>query len=513
MTEAAWWKPGEPAYLSYPQDRVGSMGEDVAEVAEMMRRPLDPHQLAAVDAIGSYGPGGLWSTLESCVVGPRQTTGKTSGVLLPTVCHDLLTRPRSDPARCIWTSHRMKTTLDTFRDLKEIIAKSEEFSRRVARISDKDGDESVWFTNGSWLEFSARSAGAGRGLASELVVIDETLYFMSAQAGDLLPAMASKSNPRVLYASSAPKATSDQLHALVQRGRAGDQTLGYVEFRCPGRLDDEGMCESPRCDHSRDAVGCRLDDETLWPYGSPGLATGRCSVVVVRALRRALEPLEFAREMLGWEEDREAGLETIPAAKLAERVDPDSRVDPQARPVFAFDVSPDGRSASIGVCGRREDGARHLGLVDNMRGVSQLIPRLRELVLRHDPVAIVLDGASPAAALLPQLLDPDGAGWSTRSAANPGGLLVVTTAGDMGSACLGLLNAVVAPEPQVWHRGDVLVTKAFEVAERREIGDGGWGFARKRSDGDITPAVVFALAHYGDAMHGTVDYPLEESVY
>lgn len=509
MIEASW-RPGEPAYLSFPADRVGSMGDDVAAVAVMMHRPLDPHQLVSVDAIGSYGAGGRWSTLESCVVGPRQTTGKTSGIVLPTVCHDLLTRPRSEPARCIWTSHRMKTTLDTFRDLKEIIAGSEEFSRRVARISEKDGDESVYFTNGSWVEFSARSPGAGRGLAAEIVVPDEALYLSSTMAGDLLPAMASKSNPRVIYASSAPKADSEQLHSLVARGRAGDPTLCYVEFRCPGRLDDEA-CQSPRCDHSRDAVGCRLDDEDLWPYGSPGLASGRCSITVVRALRRALEPLEFAREMLGWEEDPEAGADTIPLEKLAARVDPESRVDPQARPVFAFDVSPDGRSASIGVCGRREDGVRHLGLVDNLRGVTQLVPRLRELVSRHDPVALVLDGASPAAAMLPTLLDPDGAGWSIRTEADPGGLLVVTTASDMGKACVGLLNAFVAEEAEVWHRGDPLVTKAFEVATRREIGDGGWGLARKRSDGDITPAVVFALAHYGHAVHGASDYDLAGS--
>jgi hypothetical protein len=498
-----WWRPGEPAYLSFPQDRIGSMGDDVAEVAEMMRRPLDPHQLAAVDAFGSYGPGGLWSTLEACIVGPRQTTGKTSAVILPTVCHDLLTRARSDPGRCIWTSHRMKTTLDTFRDLKQIIEGSEEFSRRVARISDKDGDEGVFFVNGSWLEFAARSPGAGRGLASEIVVADEVLFLTSEMAGDLLPAMASKRNPRVLYAGSAAKGTSDQLHDLMRRGRAADRTLVYVEFRCPGSLDAEGMCASPRCDHSRDTPGCRLDDESLWPYGSPGLANGRCSITVVRALRRGLEPLEFAREMLGWEEQPDAGATTIPVAAWAARVDDGSRIaGPRA---LSFDVSPDRRSSAIGGAGPRADGDVHLALVDHRSGTSWLVPRLLELVERHDPVAVVVDGASPAATEIEALKL---AGLKVRSKEHPSGRLVVLGPADQSKACGLLFDAIAGDSPSAWHRGDPILLTALTGAARRDIGDGGWAFGRKRSDVDICPIVAIAEAHYGLATAPAARVPL-----
>ena len=479
----ASWRPGEPAYLSYPQDRVGSMGDDVAEVAVMMRRPLDAHQLAAVDVFGSYGPGGRWSTLEGCIVGPRQTTGKTSGVILPTVCHDLLTRSRTAPARCIWTSHRMKTTLDTFRDLKEIIEGSEEFSRRVARISEKDGDEAVYFTNRSWLEFAARSAGAGRGLASEIVVVDEALYFMSGQAGDLLPAMASKSNPRVLYGSSAAKGSSDQLHALMARGRSGDPTLGYIEFRCPGSLDDE-TCEQPKCDHSREAVGCRLDDEGLWPYGSPGLANGRCSVTVVRALRRALEPLEFAREMLGWEEPLDDGVGTkISPAAWSGRGDRDSSI--VGAPVLTLDVALDRSWSCIAAGGYAADGRVHVEVTAYRPGTGWVVGELARLEREHGALVVALDPKGPPGSLLPEL---------EREGVN------VVTLGlpDQVAACGALVDAV--KDGSVVHMNDPVVLGALASSVPRDVGDG-WAWGRRKSAGDISPLVAITEAYWQATLH------------
>lgn len=512
MTLAASWAPGEAAELWVPPGRAGSHGDLVGEIAEMMHRPLDAHQLVAVDALNSYRRGGQWLTLEGAVIGPRQVTGKTSGIILPTTVADLMLW--DEPDRVAWTSHRMKTTLETFADLKKIIEGSEEFSRRVRRISEKDGDEHVEFMNRSRIDFLARSEGNARGLGGRLVVVDESLYFTTGMAGDLLPILAARRNPRILYASSAPKAKSAHLHGIMKRGRSHDATIIYVEYRCPGSLDAEDLCEDLRCTHEQGTVGCVLDDEALWSFGAPALANGRISIEVLRALRSSLDPEEFAREMLGWAESPETGGDTITEVQWSARVDPSSAVAKGSRPVFAIDVAPDGRSASIGVAGRRVDGVRHVGLIEHGRGTSWLMRRLIGngqddvgLIGRHDPIALVLDGASPASALLPGLIE---AGLRVKTRTDPSGLIHVTTASDMGSACAGLLNAVTAPEPEVWHRGDPIVLEAWRSAGRRDIGDGGWGLRRKGS-GDITAAVVVTLAHYGHALYGGADYDLFDS--
>jgi hypothetical protein len=123
-----------------------------------------------------------------------------------------------------------------------------------------------------------------------------------------------------------------------------------------------------------------------------------------------------------------------------------------------------------------------------------VVPRLVELRDRHDPLSVVLDGASPAAALLPDLV---AAGFTVRSESNPHGLLVVMGARDMGQACGVLHDAVAGDEAWVWHRGDPILTTALGGAARRDVGDGAWAWARKRSDADICPLVAVTEAVWG----------------
>lgn len=484
---------GEPAWLHVPPGAAGTDGETAAGIAELMGRPPEPHQRAVLDAINSYGPDGNWLTLECCVIGPRQTTGKTSTIVLPSVIADMWTWEKGTQDKCSWSSHRMKTTLDTFKSLKNTIENVPEFADRTLNISEKDGDESITWFNGSELQFGARSDGAGRGLGNRIVVLDEWLFGTGAMAGDLLPTMVAFRNPHVFYASSAPKSKSDHLQRLVQRGREGDPDLTYAEYRCPGSLAEAG-CLLPQCDHERGVPGCQLDDRTLWRIGSPGLVSGRVSVNVVRALRKSLSPLEFAREMLGWEEPADAGTEVISSRLWARRVDELSRVRDGARPVFAFDVAPERRSAAVGICGPRADGGTHVGLVDHRAGADWLLERLLQLVKDHRPRALVVAGDSPAASLIPDLRN---ARIRLRSSEHPRGLLVVTSSTDMGRACGGLIDAVQDPASTLWHRGDKAVAKAWESSEPRLLGDGAVGISRKRSGGDVCPAVAVTLAHYG----------------
>lgn len=489
-----------PAHLWVPERR-GSYVDEVRDVARLIGRPLDASQDIAVDALTSYGPRGAWLALETGLKIPRQN-GKTAGIETPIVLTDLFVW---DADRIAWTAHLFKTAREAFEDHVRLIQSTPEFDRRVARIRYANGEEGIELVSGARLDYLARSKGGGRGLGGKRVVVDEALFFGAEAAGALLPILAARENPQVNYLSSACKVESDQLRALTRRGRAGgDPSLIWVEWCAAGSFADPG-CAVPRCLHFLGTPGCVLDDFELLVAANPALSAGRVSREFLEAMRRTLPPTEFAREFLGWDEESDEDVDTIPIEAWAARVDQGSRVAPGARPVFAVDVSPNSRSAAIAVAGRREDGARHVGLVEHRAGVSWVVPRLVDMIARRDPVAVILDGASPAAALLPSLHDE---GLRVRSADDPGGLLVVTTATQMGAACVGLLNAVESTDPVVWHRGDPIVTGAWAAAAKRDIGDGLWGLTRKRSDGDISPAVAVVLAHYGHAVHGEADYDL-----
>ncbi len=482
-----------PAHLWVPAGRRGTYGDEVAGIAEQLGRPLEAWQRVAVDAINSYGPGGRWHALESGVVVGRQN-GKSLGIGLPTVIADCVLWP--DPDRVVWSTHRIDTYQEAFKLVQQLIEAHSWLSARVAQVVDNHQDSQVWWTNGSLLDFKVRSPGGGRGLGGRTVVVDEALFFPAGDAGALLPVLGRRPNPRVLYFTSACKVTSQLLAQLVVRGRSqSDPSLIWCEWCAPGSLADPGCAAGERCRHRLHDQGCALDDPGNHRAGNPAIDAGAMRPDVIAAFRRALsaEPLEFAREHLGWHEDaRDDVTDTIPLAAWDARVDPDSTIHGQR--VIGVDVAPKAISAAIGGAGQRADGDLHLALVDHQGGIAWVVPRVLELLDRPDVAAVVVDEGSPAAELIPDLV---AAGLTVRTSQHPAGQVVKMTMRDAGAAAGMLRTRIAGDQPSAWHRGEQAAHDALEAAGRRRIGDGGWGFARRDSDGDITPIVAIAHALWG----------------
>ncbi len=466
-----------PAHLWIPPGRRGSYLDEVAGVAEMIGRPLDESQRVAVDAINSYGPGGRWHTLESGVCIPRQN-GKTGGIILPTVIADLLLWP-DDEDRVAWTSHRMKTSRETFEDCKRLIDSSAEFSRRVRKINETNGEEGIELTNGSRLDFIARAAGGGRGLGGRTVVVDEALYFTASAAGDMLPILAARANPRVLYGSSGCKAESEQLRALMTRGRAGgDPALAWIEWCAPGSFESPG-CAEPGCSHAYGVLGCVLDDEATWRLANPAIAPGRIGIMFLRAMRRSLPALEFAREFLGWHEAASGGVDGFPAGSWLACRDEESGLGD--RVAFGLEVSLDRSVSTFGAAGRRPDGWAHVEIVDRRPGTAWVVARAVELYQRWGQ-PIVIDSQSPAAGMAQQILER-------------GGDVRMLTGGEISAQCARLHDLVAANELR--HRGQPALDAAAAGAARRIVGDGAFRWSRRTSQDDVTALYAVTLPLVG----------------
>lgn len=480
-----------PSFISVPEYR-WTRGDDAARLCHMAGLVLDPWQRIAIDAILGEREDGRPAAFESCIIIARQN-GK--GTILEALSLYWLFVAR-EPL-IMHSAHEFKTAAEAFRRIRTLIMGCPELSAEVKRITTAAGNEAIELWTGERLRYVARSKGSGRGFTAGKIILDEAYALSAEEMAALLPTMATRPNGQVVYTSSAGMASSTQLHAIRHRGHAGgDPSLAYLEW------GGEAICRET-CLHALDDPQCKLNDRALWVRANP-----RVSVEFIANERRALPAPEFARERMGiWDEPAQAET-TIPLATWAAQARSTSAVSESGRPVFAVDVSPDRRSAAIGVCGRRPDGGRHIGLVDHSAGVEWIIPRLLGLIDRHDPIAIVLDGASPAAALLPAL---EAEGLRYRTPATPGGLLVVTSAADMGQACGGLLDALRADDGGISHRGDPILTSAWRSAVRRPLGDGLWGLGRRLSGGDITPAVVVTLAHWGHVVYGESDYALSDS--
>lgn len=477
----------QPAYLWVP-DRVGSYGDEAADLSALAGRELDGEQRLAVNAILSYGPGGRWTALEAAVIEARQN-GKTGGVLLPVVLADLFLFGAD---RIVWTAHLFRTARDTFADFCGLIDGCSELSRRVKKITYANGEEAIELHSGAKLEFLARSKGGGRGLGGKRLVMDEALFLSAESMGALIPTLSAREDPQINYGASAGIATSDHLRNLRDRGRkGGDPFLVWVEWCAPGGWEDPPCAQGRKCTHVVGVAGCVLDNEDYWPYANPTLGR-RITYDYVRAERRALPPEEFGRERFGWfdlpeDEERPISLEDWTACQLSvpER--------PPGDPCFFLDCSPGLSSSSISVAVTHRD-KPHLELGDYRAGADWLVPRAVELRGRYPGARFAVFGTGAVTTLLPALRDE---GIEPEQFTNQ----------DMGRAC-GHLQKLVA-DRAMSHDGDPAYAVALAGAVKRDIGDDLWTWSRRRS-ADISPLVSATGVAW--LLETQPDYDLMESI-
>jgi phage terminase large subunit-like protein len=375
-----------------------------------------------------------------------------------------------DERLVIWSAHLFETAMESFRNIEEIIKSHEHLDRRVKTYSHENGNEGIELHSGGRLKFRARSKSGGRGLTGDTVILDEAFALQPSHLGALLPTLSARPNPQVLYGSSAGQTDSAVLRAIRDRGRkGGDPSLVYVEFCAP-----QGGCVQPMCEHAPGTDGCALDDVENWRLANPALGK-RISVEYVAAERRALPPEEFARERMGWW-DEPLGDAPIPLDKWLACIDVESKRTGQV--VFGVDVSPSLRSAAVAVAGWRSDGLAHGELIRHAPGVDWLAAELERLVKAHRPAAVVGHGTAQLKALIPSL-----------------GAVDLLTDGDMAAACSQLQSEVA--EGGFRHLGDPILADALGNAASKPVGDGGWVWRRKGSEGDITPLVALNAARWG----------------
>lgn len=471
--------PIPPAHLWIPE-RATSSGEDACDLAESAGLVLDPQQRLMVDAVLSERDDGRWAALEAAVVIPRQC-GKTVALQAIALADVFL----FGAELVVWTAHLFNTSQEAFRDLEALIAGAPHLSRRVKKIRHENGGEAIELQNGARIAFMARSASAGRGLSGDRVILDEAFALEPAQMGALLPTLSARPNPQVVYASSAGLAKSDILRSIRDRGRRGDDpSLVYLEWCAP-----EGGCALELCEHIPGTRGCAADDPANWQKANPAMGT-RIDPEYIAAERRALPAAEFVRERMGWWDEPEDLSAPIPLEDWDLCEDRASRiVSPK---VWALDVTPNGTKATIAVAGLRSDGRAHVELVDSRPGTGWVVDRVVQLSREHQTkqirigdrrmAGVLIDPTGPAAELLPQFREHSVTPY------------VVTTR-DLTGACGGLQSSV--RERGVVHIGQEQVREALANAVRRDVGDGGWAFARRKSEADISPIVAVAVALHG----------------
>jgi phage terminase large subunit-like protein len=453
-----------PTFESYPEAAT-SAGIDAVELAASAGLILDPWQEYALDRILAEDGAGRPAAFEAALIVPRQN-GKGS-VLEALSLYWLFV---ADVPLILHSAHEFKTAAEGFRRLRTLIQGAPKLADRVDKVTTAAGNEAIELVSGQRLRYVARSKGSGRGFTGGKVILDEAYALEDEEMAALLPTMATQADAQVVYTSSAGMSSSSQLRSVRDRGRkGGDPSLCYLEWG--GRPID---CATRQCVHDLGDESCSLNERERWRESNPGIDI-RIKASFIAKERRALTPEAFARERCGvWDES--LGESPIPMAGWTACADLESKRTGQV--VFGVDVSPSLRSAAVAVAGWRSDGLAHGELIRHAPGVDWLAAELERLVKAHRPAAVVGHGTAQLKALIPSL-----------------GAVDLLTDGDMAAACSQLQSEVA--EGGFRHLGDPILADALGNAASKPVGDGGWVWRRKGSEGDITPLVALNAARWG----------------
>lgn len=308
-----------PAFLWVPPSAVGSLGDEVAELAISLGQQVGPEERIALGALTPIKADGMPAGLEAGIVcGRRQIK---SWALEMCLIHDAFV---TKVHRCVWSAHLTETSDDNFEHVSDLIESYDWLRKRVRRIYRGNGDHRIMLANGGRIEFKARESGkTGRGRDVNRLTLDEWLFGTSAMLGAQVSMLGAVKDRYIRFGSSPGMLRSEPLRMLRDRGRrGGDPSLSWCEWTSERMVNGKRVlpaCQDPECTHvARTVTGCFLDDPRVRREVNPAYGR-RLSEEFVGQERLAMPPAEYARERCGVWEDPIGETGEILFPKWAER--------------------------------------------------------------------------------------------------------------------------------------------------------------------------------------------------
>lgn len=444
-------------------------GPDAIEIGEIAGYQLDPYQREYLnDGLGVVVvPSTLhrdrrlvekWAALEVGIELSRQN-GKSVAKEVRCIAGIYIFGER----RIVYSAHKVETVLDALQRIADALHSDPELKAEVKQVRSGNGKEAIEFYSGQVIRFRTRTAGGGRGLDGDCVVLDESQALVDDHIGALMPLVSARPNPQLWYGGSAGGKHSTVQASLVRNCLERKSGLVYWRFVA----DETDPPGSPQ----------------TWAKVNPAVGR-RMTLGAIEAEYNRMSRVRFGMERLGIGDYPRAEGEdwVIPRRRWETAEDTDSKMVGSV--AFAVEVSWDMLRASIGVAGWRRDGSRHLEVIANEQGTGWVAADLKAYLTKHENLGVVLDPGGPANVLIGPLRD---VGIST-DAEN----LTLLKSGDLTQAYGGLYTGMMSPQPTYRHTGSSVLTGALADASTRKVG--GSTTWKRAGEADVSPLLAVTWA-------------------
>lgn len=369
--------------------------------------------------------------------------------------------------KVIWTAHRKSTSAETFRQF-DGMAKRPRVAPRIRQVLCGKGDESIWFSNGSSIEFGARESGFGRGRTDvDVLVFDEGQILPESTLEDMGATQNVAKNPLTFVMGTPPRPKDDgEFFTLLRQEALDGESDGTLYIETSAERGGDPM------------------DRAQWRRANPSFPHRTTERAMLRLRKKLKNDDSWNREALGIWDEITKQFSPINGVLWGEAVDvgPGPAVKPDG---LAVDMSHQ-RRISVGACWV-EDVSVHVEEVwagwDEPAAVEWVAEAWRRAGRR---TKVVIDQMSPAASMIPQL--------------RALGVNVHTgSAGDMAKAC-GLIVSDLE-DGRLTHADQPRLNDARRDVRKRLIGKaGGWGYDQSDSSVYIAPMVGVTLARLAASM-------------
>ena len=476
----------EPRVRALPLSRVGSLIDDVLDIADLANITCDPWQEGSLEAIASIDAEGQWAATEFGELVSRQQ-GK-GNILLPYELAHLYLWDREDGAPKLigHTAHEGATAREAFRRARrailsspvlraELVGGGKQTAQGVTGISTGNGNWAIELKNGNRLLFFTRTGAAGVGMSFDVLIVDEAQHSPLTILEALLPTTDASPNKQVLFTGTVPKEDQDgeYFEGLRDRGRKGNfERTGWIEHTPVGSDDPD---TAAKLDYS---------DPQVWRQANPGLGIRLAWKTVEDDWDRMgqTNPEAFGRQRLSiWPSRRVVVDEPLSEINL-EVWKRHARADAGVNDAIVLSLAL-GRGGGYGTIGKamRVDESIAVEHHRTDSGTMWIADELKKLKAEHGNPLLVLDAKNAAAVL---------------SALDRAQVKYLAMNLDEIAAAHTLfiehVNAGLVP-----HRNQDEVTKSLQFATTRNIGRAGVTWEQSDPTKPITMAQAVTWALWG----------------
>jgi phage terminase large subunit-like protein len=428
--------------------------QDVKDLCEIIKMPLLPWQEHVLRDMLTIDKSGSWIRKTNLLLIARQN-GKTHLARMLILAHLIKWE-----TNVLMMSSNRSMALDTFRQVTHILETNDHLKGFVKQIRHANGTESIQMLSGARLDVVAATRDGSRGRSvNGLLFVDEVREISEEGYRAATPTTRAHPNSQTLLCSNAGDHFSSVLNSLRSLALENPpKSFGFYEYSAPQY--------------------CKITDRQGWAQANPALGY----TITEEALEEAVatSPIENTRTELlcQWIDSLSS---PWPHGVLEDTSDASLTIPAGGYTVFAFDVSPSRRNASLVAGQILPDGRIGVGILQTW-----------ESQVSVDDLKIAAEIKAHADLYRPRQICFDK--YTAQSIAdrlsNAGQMCMDISGAAFYQACGDLLDALV--NHRLVHAGQENWIQQMNNCAAK-TNDSSWRIVKRKSAGDVSGAISTAM--------------------